>query len=1365
MFILESKGSFKNLNEAEQWAKQNLQGKSFVNKFTDEPISISGRSITEMLNPNTTKKIGEQIHIAALMSVPEFIETGIPAEQHRDTHGRDFDVIRLYNAITIDDDIYRVKSTIKKFKEGDRYYTYELQEMELIEDTQLTADGLNGNPVLNSINSISGANLLKGVKKTNSNEDILNASKVVDENGEPKVVFHGSSFRPLSEDGVFTPNDGALGKGIYFTSAFPEAADYAREKLGDTELSEDEIYDNGYITEAFLNITDTDNIIPSHYGNGEYIYLAENPNQIKSATDNTGEFSAENDDIRFSIDSDGISEDNLLQHQQELSKVDKIINTWRSQGKSIPEVFWKERGKIIKNFLDEIGTEPVTMVTRSNFEQVMRNNGCDADLIDDIKVRLESEEIPGLYLQGYIYMFANDVIDINDALTAYIHERQHLVTHQDFRNNVNHVLSRAESLEELQNAVVAMSGNEDYRNLHRANLADEFISFAMALSYTNANFAHELRNIGVNEQLIRYIDEYSKSQWHQAGWANSRKKRQNNAHDGQSKSGSIGENGRDSRTESPRMGQQRLRTVPESSQTDGEREFFKSGAGTVRGWTKDGIIYLTRDGLNPETPIHEYTHIWADAVRKYNPALWSNVKSLMKRLPQWKQVVSDPNYQDIAGNEDAVASEVLARYSGKRGAKRLVQDAKQFGETTGRKGYAAQLIQRVKKVLEDFWKWVNVNLFNISEFSSAEEAADRVLYDLVSGTDLSSPTVITDNILKQNSVEGLLGNDIYNAMMNDIFAGTDIITQANMVKQGDRTAQTREYIAKVCSNVSAHQQEALQIVNAVRDAFQNKGMALNVTDTELLYKIWQENNNEPRQTLKENIIHFDKSKKVKSSIEEDFGPTTNDIKLSFAEAFKEKIVDRMHSVSVLLKTITTRGGVITPDTDPYMSENLASSRSMYEIDKFKQDLYETLLQKVTELQKLFVHTGLVKEAGNYKMGHIKINGFDITIENPKGSIRSGVDKNGSPWEVQMNNHYGYIRRTKGNDGDQIDVFVGDSPTSGKIFIVDQVDNDGKFDEHKVMMGFDSIEEAEQAYMSNYSPGWKGLGNIIEVSVEDFKEWAKDGRKKLQPFAGRQENGERSLSAEEAKTLINAMKANAEVAPEIELTPENWLNQFGESGEVETPIGKVKMGENQLSKIFLNKREREWGMILPTLSNPDIIIEEASKPRDGQTAERDSSFLFIKSFIRDGKKVKYFLSVTVKRDGLEVVISNHFTEESSVKKKLQNEKIAYIRKELFSNSSDRHLAENQNGLPDLLPTQENSSSENKDKQSLSEIQTAEQQESLERPAQTVTKRNRIVDDERYAQLRGRMRKKISQLNVGIDPEMLAIGIEMDIHWRL
>ena len=133
-----------------------------------------------MLAPKFTKSVNEKTHMVALQSVLDFIATGIPAEIHNDTHGRGFDVMRLYNAIEINSRIYRVKSTVRKVNQGDKYYTYEVQEMELIEERGANPNREgdyphNGNT---SNNSITGAKLLKGVKKTNSNEDILPDTRI-----------------------------------------------------------------------------------------------------------------------------------------------------------------------------------------------------------------------------------------------------------------------------------------------------------------------------------------------------------------------------------------------------------------------------------------------------------------------------------------------------------------------------------------------------------------------------------------------------------------------------------------------------------------------------------------------------------------------------------------------------------------------------------------------------------------------------------------------------------------------------------------------------------------------------------------------------------------------------------------------------------------------------------------------------------------------------------------------------------------------------------------------------------------------------------------------------------------------------------
>lgn len=142
-----------------------------------------------------------------------------------------------------------------------------------------------------------------------------------------------------------------------------------------------------------------------------------------------------------------------------------------------------------------------------------------------------------------------------------------------------------------------------------------------------------------------------------------------------------------------------------------------------------------------------------------------------------------------------------------------------------------------------------------------------------------------------------------------------------------------------------------------------------------------------------------------------------------------------------------------------------------------------------------------KEAGNYRKGHVKVDGYDISIENPKGSVREKKDANGKVlWRTPMHYDYGYILGTKGTDGDHIDVYLSDTPTEGNVYVVDQIDQKtGDFDEHKVMYGFPSMDAARDAYKSQYEDGWK-VGTITEVSREDFKKWVESSKRKTKPFS-------------------------------------------------------------------------------------------------------------------------------------------------------------------------------------------------------------------------------------------------------------------------
>lgn len=360
-----------------------------------------------------------------------------------------------------------------------------------------------------------------------------------------------------------------------------------------------------------------------------------------------------------------------------------------------------------------------------------------------------------------------------------------------------------------------------------------------------------------------------------------------------------------------------------------------------------------------------------------------------------------------------------------------------------------------------------------------------------------------------------------------------------------------------------------------------------------------------------------------------------------------------------------------------------------------------------------------KAAGNYKMEHRKVDGYNVSIENAKGSVRRGTGADGKSWETTMQNDYGYIRGTQGVDGDHIDVFLSDTPEEGDVFVVDQVNEDGSFDEHKVMYGFPTEQAARDAYLSNYEQGWTGLGAITHVSKEEFKKWIGSSKRKTKPFANyksvkpKEDNSMvgRSLSEQEATELIARMEATAEVAPTIELTPENWIAQFGEDGTVETPIGIVKMGANQLLKLYSTKRTGYFGMIHPTLSTPDVILEEAD-PKEG--SERDSKYLFIKTFVKsDGTRIVHFESVTVKKDGMEVSISSHEIKDKSLKNKMQNDIVLHLDEKL-SPSSEMRLTEapSESEGPDLVPTSDNVISSDRKDNTLSADKQAESAESSE-----------------------------------------------------
>lgn len=302
-----------------------------------------------------------------------------------------------------------------------------------------------------------------------------------------------------------------------------------------------------------------------------------------------------------------------------------------------------------------------------------------------------------------------------------------------------------------------------------------------------------------------------------------------------------------------------------------------------------------------------------------------------------------------------------------------------------------------------------------------------------------------------------------------------------------------------------------------------------------------------------------------------------------------------------------------------------------------------------------------KEAGNYKKGHVQIGTFDVTIEQPVGSVRRGTDADGKEWETTMQNTYGYIRGTEGVDGDHIDVFLSDNIdgwNGRRVVIVDQYNPDGTFDEHKVMLGFNDKADAIHAYLANYEEGWNKDRRLVFSSaiIDDFEKWIESSHRKQKPY-------------HEYKI---AEKAEIE-----ESTPENPIS-----------TSPVWTADHQF-----------WIDLIRNYINYNNHI--------------DAECLDYEPFLANGGFAKFY---SLFGDGYEQILDTLNNESKTA------------------------------GHSTLAQPAEIG---------------AETQQDANKPVNPSG--NKLVTDERYAELRERMRKKLGgQFNMGVDPEILAIGTEMAVY---
>lgn len=195
-----------------------------------------------------------------------------------------------------------------------------------------------------------------------------------------------------------------------------------------------------------------------------------------------------------------------------------------------------------------------------------------------------------------------------------------------------------------------------------------------------------------------------------------------------------------------------------------------------------------------------------------------------------------------------------------------------------------------------------------------------------------------------------------------------------------------------------------------------------------------------------------------------------------------------------------------------------------------------------------------KEAGNYKKGHVQVGTFDITIEQPQGSVRKGTDANGKQWESKMHNTYGYFRGTEGVDGDHIDVFLSndiDGWNGRKVYVVDQYNPDGTFDEHKVMLSFNDMDEAKSDYLANYEKGWEDGRRIVvsTTNLEDFEKWIDSSHRKTKPFAEYAGVKKETVASSPAKEDTAAPTTENADNAAYTITPTTYTNKKGKTSDV------------------------------------------------------------------------------------------------------------------------------------------------------------------------------------------------------------------------
>ena len=1056
---------------------ERVDGKTLTEQVAEYFESIGGKAMSPIYGEVILDEKGAEDSLShgigrnkaiAYAAVKDVIENGVLIDYDKNHKGRNYDSALIAAPIAIGGERYICEVVITR-KQDNRFYLHEVTSVKRLQDAvSLTNSGQSPTAHQGVI-----AKVLQNIISASDN-----VSKVVDENGEPMVVYHGTG----SEFWEFKYNDDSneLGAGYYFTDNEALANRYAQDiELEDNQNkleslafdifiemghSENDFYDNEYVEDynqaydqaekqlfkqsnvmpVFLNIKNPyleEDINPynaSHFAhrfsNDGIIdiafeqrhpsfgkarqYVVFNANQIKSATDNAGEFSTENNDIRFRsipVFQSNAEKATLAVKQDKATPLQWIAMLKKNGGLKAGEDKWigltdwlnKQDGTVTKQqVLDYIRENQIIVVDEFYGQDVdlkqglidmfgkeyerafIIENGLVGILNRKLAVELYNKVASDKYgpIDNAFKLSWEDwgkldsfLIDIDDELRKNMHPI-----------NPTRAEYTTEGLEGNKEVALIVPSIESW------NVEDE-VHFGDAGEGRAVAWVRFGQTLDQDDNSVLVIDEVQ-SKRHQ---------------DAREKGYRVAD-----------VDQWLSDNNVEVVETGEFYDFIKDGE-TDRRFSKGLLHYditkaknLYVAGYNksdiPDAPFEKNWHELAmkrmlryAAENGFDKIAWTTGEQqaerydLSKTLDEIAYYKSGNKYVINAGNKGDSAmiydqyftAEELAQTFGKEIANKIINNE---GVEESILGYDDDSLRYIHgenmeiggagikafydKMLVDFMnkygkKWgvivQDVNLPELGDDGLTMHSVDvtEAMKEIV----LNEPQVmfriaVTPEEFSSKGFAGILGQQGFDNILRSIFEDLPLLEKAAYIKRGQTPAQVvADLVDDIINTDKVDQMEIQQVLMAVKDALAQNGPIVMPDTDELLYQLWKDTHHRPALTIKEKLQNKSEDSQIRFRAKKENKPATNVVKLSRAMLWQERLVDRMISVTQFYKELKKIGINISDDMDPYVTENLAMSRSQTEDARFKDQIYEPMIAKAIEIEQLFIKLGLATDmADAYK---------------------------------------------------------------------------------------------------------------------------------------------------------------------------------------------------------------------------------------------------------------------------------------------------------------------------------------------------------------------------------------------------------------